>query len=70
MLRSVPYAQERLNFFEAELKKAERRLDWAKKHGRDYYVCSELGNAVSFYPDVVEMLRRLKELEERKWQSG
>lgn len=56
MIKIITYEQSRLAYFKAQLAKAERRLNWAVKKGRDCETCAERGEAVSFYEDIVKML--------------
>ena len=55
------YEESRLAFFEQQLAGANRKLDWAIEHNKSHWDCAEKGEIVSFYQDIVEMLREQAE---------
>ena len=55
-LKRVTYAEDRLEFFRAQLAHAERVLDWGITHGRTPENNAEKGRIVSYYEDIVKML--------------
>ena len=59
-LELISYEESRLAFFEQQLAGANRKLDWAIKH-KSHWDCAEKGEIVSFYQDIVEMLREQAE---------
>lgn len=58
----ISYEESRLAFFEQQLAGANRKLDWAIKH-KSHWDCAEKGEIVSFYQDIVKMLREQAERE-------
>lgn len=56
-IESVTYEQARLHFFEEQLAHAKRQLKWAIKHNHDCYVCAEKVEIVSFFQDVINLLK-------------
>ena len=61
-LELISYEESRLAFFEQQLAGANRKLDWAIKH-KSHWDCAEKGEIVSFYQDIVKMLREQAERE-------
>lgn len=51
------YYESRLEFFEGKLKEAEKKLNKAVRNNEGYEACCELGEKVSFYADVVNLLK-------------
>ena len=62
-LELISYEESRLAFFEQQLAGANGKLDWAIKHNKSPWDCAEKGEIVSFYQDIVEMLREQAERE-------
>ena len=62
-LELISYEESRLAFFEQQLAGANGKLDWAIKHNKSHWDCAEKGEIVSFYQDIVEMLREQAERE-------
>ena len=56
-IKSVSYKESRLEFFEKQLRGANRRLNWAVKRKMGDWELEVRGKEVSFYRDVVEMLK-------------
>lgn len=54
-LKSVSYEERRLNFVKDQLAHANRRLDYAIKHGTEYD-CVDRGFEVQCLREVVKML--------------
>lgn len=55
-LKSVSYAEARLEFFREQLAHAERVLTWWTNNSADWNICSQKGAIVSYYEDIVKML--------------
>ena len=51
------YYESRLEFFEEKLKEANKKLSSAISNNKGHETCSELGEKVSFYLDIVKMLK-------------
>ena len=60
-IKVITYSESREEFFNKKLKQAQRQLDNVVKYGTDPYACSEKGEIVSFYQDIIELLKAEKE---------
>ena len=57
-LIKVTYQQSRLEFFEKQLEKATRSMNYHVKRNHHHDICSEKGEIVSFYEWAVEMAKK------------
>ena len=59
-LKAVTYAEDRLEYFKGQLAHAERVLNWWIAHSKNPENHAEKGRAVSYYQDIVKMLKESK----------
>lgn len=56
-LKVQSYEEARIEFFRGQLAAANKRLDYAVRNHYPETVCADRGDAVSFYSDIIKMLK-------------
>ena len=57
-MKIITYEEARLNYFKQQLEHQKRRLDYAIAHNKSCWDCADIGDEVSYYQDITEMLEQ------------